>query len=1117
MNLTGITTRPGFWIFQVLIFLSCSKLALHLYPQAFPVVDLQIKMDRSIALKAAAELVRQNHWLPSKFEQAARFELDDEAQTFIELTGGGGAAFAKVLKEGLYYPYTWKVRNYAEGNTNETVVYFTPQGDFYEFSEKLSENEPGAALKASEAQFIAEEGARRFGVKLSDFQLIEKSQEIKPSHRIDHSFVYERPNVKLGDGRYRFMLVVAGNQLVKLSHFIKIPDAFVRRYAEMRSSNDTISVVSSAAVAILYFFGGCVLGLYFLAKKRWVLWKMPFLCALVVAGFQFLEQLNHLPLTWMDYDTALSSAGFLARHLFSSFGMFVFEVIMLTVSFAAAESLSRRAFPHHPQFWRIWTVRNAGTYALLGRTLGGYFGLGFFFLYVVLIYLFGTHYLGWWSPSDALFHPDVLATYCPWFTSISNSLHAGFWEESLFRAVPLACAALLGNRFGGRKKWIAFGFILQALIFASAHANYPTQPSYARVVELIFPSFVFGGIFLTFGLLPGVILHFIFDTVSFAIPLFAADTPGIWLERGMVVLCALIPLWVVLVCRFKTKGWLGLPLDELNGAWKPEEKVEKKWGPAEVTTAPVPEIITIHPLHEKAILLLGLGVVVFWLFFSHFENQAIRLNVSRDQAIGIARRALGQSGIPLSSSWQVGAFIVDGSAQEEDFIWKTGGLANYNKLLGTYLSPSGWLVRFFRFDTDVAERAEEFQVSVYNSGEVYRIRHEVPEGRAIPSLNENAARNVALRELQKVYGIDSSHLNELSSTPAKLPARTDWYFVFSNPSIVLPNGEARVAVRVAGDSVASIRRFVFIPEKWSREARNRQNSIGILKGVTALVLVLLYLAGLGMSLKNRAQHLAPYRSFRSDFLAFFLLSLVGFLNSLPVKLAQFSTEGPRFNQFVTLFALGFIKLLFISGVLALLFGYFLEVLKRYPRVRDLNGIRVGYAVGILGAFSLAAVSRLLPSLGPVTGKLDALNNFVPELFGFQTLIHYAAVTLFFLLVGQALQEFTQGWRKHQNWAVILLLILGFILNGLQAEDWSHWLVMGFATGLVLWMSYRFVLKLTLRLIPLITAGVFILAGLKELNLNAYAGVSWVLGISLLLIVAASQVPSSLLARPLNPS
>ncbi|MEO7163600.1 MAG: hypothetical protein ABI041_11835, partial [Bdellovibrionia bacterium] len=617
---------------------------------------------------------------------------------------------------------------------------------------------------------------------------------------------------------------------------------------------------------------------------------------------------------------------------------------------------------------------------------------------------------------------------------------------------------------------------------------------------------------LAFGLLPGILLHFIYDTVSFAIPLFAADTPGIWVERGMVALCALIPLWIVLASRMKTKQWLWLPQSELNGAWKPDVSLPKKLHATEFETEESGTALgntgikSIRPFHEKAILLLTLSAVVTWLFFFNFENQSIRLDVSREQAIGIARKTLDQFGFPLSPSWKAGSFIVGTPGEEEDFIWKTGGVANYRKLLGSYLAPSGWLVRFFRLDSDnsdVAERAEEFQVFIYNSGEVYRIRHEVPEGRALPSLSEEAARKVALNTLQKTYGIDQSHLKELSSTALKLPARTDWHFVFANPTVVLPSGEARISVKVVGDSVASIQRFVFIPEAWARSERNRQNSLGILKGISALIVALLLLAGVGISLKRWVQHTTSYKSFWLSFGVFSLINLVNFLNGLPVRLAQFSTEGPRLNQFVALFSLGFIKILFMSGSLALLFSHLSQVLKRYPQVQTLTGIRIGYSLGILGAFLLAGVSHVLPPLGPVAGKLDALNGFIPFLYSFQTLLNYIAVTSFFLLIGNALQTFTQAWRKNQIWAALILLFLGFILSGLQAEDWSRWLIMGLCTGLVLLLGYRFMLKSTLNLLPLATAGIFILAGLKELNLNAYVGSTWVLGISLLVIVAVS--------------
>jgi len=95
--------------------------------------------------------------------------------------------------------------------------------------------------------------------------------------------------------------------------------------------------------------------------------------------------------------------------------------------------------------------------------------------------------------------PNVIANYFPWLSSLAISLQAGFWEECLFRAIPLASAALLGQRFGGKKWWILGALVLQALIFGGGHANYPAQPAYARLVELILPAIGFGVLYLLFA------------------------------------------------------------------------------------------------------------------------------------------------------------------------------------------------------------------------------------------------------------------------------------------------------------------------------------------------------------------------------------------------------------------------------------------------------------------------------------------------------------------------------------------------------------------------------------------------------------------------------------------
>ena len=192
--------------------------------------------------------------------------------------------------------------------------------------------------------------------------------------------------------------------------------------------------------------GGCVVGLFFLLKERWVVWKPALKWALFIAFLQALVVLNQWPLLWMGYDTAISSTTFALQQIAVALAQLVGMGSVLALSFIAAESLGRRAFPRHIQLWKTWSGEVAPTTSMLGQTVAGYLLIGIFFAYEVWLYLFTARHFDWWSPSSALTDPDVLANIFPWLTSVAISLQAGFWEECLFRAVPLAAAALLGKK-----------------------------------------------------------------------------------------------------------------------------------------------------------------------------------------------------------------------------------------------------------------------------------------------------------------------------------------------------------------------------------------------------------------------------------------------------------------------------------------------------------------------------------------------------------------------------------------------------------------------------------------------------------------------------------------------
>ena len=138
--------RPAFWIVLVVLAIAATIVGIRYFPQAFSIVALDITMDRERALADARALMDRERLGPDGYRQAASFALDDEAQTFVELEGGGKDAFTAMLRDGLYSAYTWRVRQFKEGEVHETLVRFTPDGRPYGFRERLKEDAPGAAL-----------------------------------------------------------------------------------------------------------------------------------------------------------------------------------------------------------------------------------------------------------------------------------------------------------------------------------------------------------------------------------------------------------------------------------------------------------------------------------------------------------------------------------------------------------------------------------------------------------------------------------------------------------------------------------------------------------------------------------------------------------------------------------------------------------------------------------------------------------------------------------------------------------------------------------------------------------------------------------------------------------
>jgi hypothetical protein len=1059
--------RPAFWILLVVAALGATAFGVRYFPDAFSIVALDITMDRRQALDQARAIMTRDRRGPSGFRQAASFAGDGEAQTFVELEGGGKEALARMLRDGLHVTYTWRVRHYKEGDANETTIRFTPDGRPYGFVERVKEDAPGAALGAGAARTVAEdEAGARWAIDLALYTPIEQGQERRLGGRVDHTFTYERPSPTLNDGRYRLRLVVSGDRLTEVTHFINVPEAFSRRYANMRSANEAIGIGSVVALVIVYVFCGIGVGLFVMLRQRWVLWRRAAFWGVIVGLLQALAAVNELPLLWMTYDTALPRATFLAQQAATIGATFIGFSVFLGLSFIAAETLGRKAFGHHPQLWRVWSRGPGRSTSVLGQTVGGYLLVPVFFAYEVALYLFMTRTFGWWSPSEALLHPDVLATPVPWLSAIANSLQAGFWEESLFRAVPLAGAALIGDRFGKRNLFLVIAFVAQAIIFGAGHAPYPTQPSYARLVELMIPSIGFGLLYVYCGLLPGIVLHFAFDVVWFALPIFLADAPGIWFQQAMVVVMTLVPLWIVAWRRVQAGHWTMLsPLDR-NAAWSPPAAVD------------APVVVAVQRHHALAPLArrtwLGVGAVSFAgavAISVLARSDSGELEIGRQQAEDVARQALAQRGVVLDASWRVMPVPDDGRGGLHEFVSETAGEARRRQLLGVYLPAPRWSVRIASFDGDVANRAEEWQVFVTGSGEPRTIRHTLPEGRAGATLDEPAARQLAGRALEERLGLSIARgdVKEISARPAKLKARTDWTFTFVDTTLeALPQGELRVVAEIAGDEVVATGRSVYAPEEWQRRSRAAATRNTILRVLITLVFAgLLVGAGvLGVIAWSRRRY-AP-RLFFAGAALMLIVSVARAVNGWPAVLASVPTVAPLSVTLAGIAGIGLVGLAIIAALVGLVLGGVPPRLAGAASLSNSDALRLGVAAGVFGAAAGAAAAWLRTPVWAQVPEFSAFGTLLPApqvmLNPVPGLLTQMAVLLAALL---AVDAMTAGWTRRRTLALVTLAVIGFLAAGAPAgAGLGRWATSGLVTAIALLAVYVTLLRFDLTMVPL---------------------------------------------------
>ncbi len=1122
-----LTNKPAFWIAFAAISALCGALAWRYFPDALPLIKLDVRMSRAAALEQGVALAEKLKLAPPGARAAANFGHDTDTQNFVELEAGGNARFGELLAGNLYSPYWWDVRLFKPRETAEVRVRFRPDGTPYGFARQVPETQPGPALDADAARAIAETRAKAdWHIDFAPFKLLEHSQQQRPNGRVDHLFVYERTTEALGEGRFRMSLGVAGDEFSGLMHFVHVPEAFDRRFDEMRAANNAIARVASLGAGLLYGIGGCVLGALWLLRKHALIWRQALVAGVVVAGLNALAGLANAPQAWFNFDTAQSEWVFWGQQVGVSLLILIGGALALALVFMSAESLSRRAFADHPQLWRLWSRDAAPTSSVLGRTVGGYLFVPIELALIVAFYFVTNRYFGWWQPSESLSDPNILGSAVPGLAPIGMALQAGFMEECLFRAVPLSLAALIGAHFGHRRLAIGLTLVLQAVIFGAAHANYPGFPAYSRLVELIGPSLIWGLIFLRFGLLPTITLHALFDLVLMSLPIFLVEGPSATANQALVIAAGLVPLSIVLLRRAQAGAWLDLPASLRNGAWHRVESAEasasgEARAAAGVWTARV----------QRALPLLAIVGVLIFALAGDFRSDAPALAIDRAQAVAAADDALKARGVAPGSEWKRMA-ATRFAAQDSNgwlwqkFVWREAGPDVYAKLMGTWLAPPLWDVRYARFDVgDVADRAEEWRVTIDGAGKVRQVRHSLPEARPGARLSQDDARGLALQEIQRRFGLDPAALHEVSAEQQDRPARIDWQFTFSDPRVdVGKTGEARVIIGIAGDEVASAGRYVFVPEDWQRAERERAGRLRIAKMAIGLLVVVIAVAALIAAIIAWSRGSFDRRAFWLTTACVGGALAIGGVNQWPTASMSLSTAEP-FTWQVLLWAGGTaLSLVMFTLLLGLIAGVAAWAARANApsdvTVKSLllRGAAAGLLVAGVNAFVGALGTRNSPRW-PRPGDESAWLPWLASLAGsVAPVLGGMAVTAMMLYW---LDRFTGGWQRRRFAVFLALAFAAGAQAALSADDWVAITAVAVVVGALNTLLFATVMRFDLRIVPAFVAaqvGAAIVAeALLQRTNSGYVFAALSLATTLLIAWMSTRYLVSAPARSTRPS
>lgn len=1076
------------WILFICSSIFGVYLSINYFKKSIPLINIKINTDKEFILKKAKEISKKYNIGPEKFHSIIYFNSESNIQNYIELELNGSKSVENVIKNKLYYPYTWQVRLFKEFDPNECVIKFTPDGSFYGFTEHISEDVVIPSLTESQAKEVIKNFLKDQSIDLNDYTEISISSEKRANSRIDYNFIYQK-NVKEDKLKYRINLTLCGDKITIFNHYIDIPESFNKKFEKINAYRETLSYFAYMFMYTVYLFIGCLFGLIYLIKKNWLIPKKAIIIGLILALLEFICKLNDIPFIWINYNTKNSLYACLIGHITGAFVLSLVTFVVYTVTIAVAEGLTRLIFKDHIQLFKLLKFKVLSSSELIKINLITYLILPLNIAFIFLFYFFGNKFFGWWSPSVFLLNPNILSTCFPALGIIAQSFKISFWEECLYRAIPISFFYLLIKKSKYKKSLLVIGLLFQALIFSVSHAIYLTIPYYVRLIELIVPSIIFGILYIKLGLFSVILLHFLYDTIFLSLTLFV--TNNIIYEKLILLLGLFLPA-ILTLAAFLIKKLFKLKFENnfYNRDFKPKstEIINKE--------KDEPTINYIKDNYINVLSFLAITLFLISLFFIKLKPDFGFINISRPEAIKIAKDFLKEKNVEIDNSWSIltSIYYPKENILEDNFAWQKGKDI-YNKLNELdYISSKLFRVRFAKFENYGKEEEHDIYIK-YNK--VFRYKKIIPLDSPGKYLSKDQATEIALDFISNKLNKNKKDLEEIYFKKIERKDRQDWEFAFKDNIDDIKQITKQIIVNVSGSEITDFYKNITVPQNFILKEENNKYLTDILSLITGVISLFFTVIGLLYFLNLFKKANFKLSKLKLYFLIYSLLLLIKRYLIIPETISNFNINKPFLSQFISneFGSCTYILAQIIST------GLIFAVITNYNYKRQILNIK-NLKVGLILSFSLAVfISSLYIFLEyfiyyqrPYVFEFIELNSYSPSLlYIINNILNYLDKALYFIFIAQLAQY------KFNLRSILIFLLSSLTLFQLDAySQISSFLLFSFILFLALYLIYILIVKFDLTLIILIYTFIYIIYLLKNYYISIF---STILSIIFIIITA----------------